>query len=389
MTSVTLDPLEEQLERLVNKQFLKLVTEEQALHRYTAWQLKKTGRPAPITEWMPDFDGFAAEFFADEDEAGPVILQRTDGVFLLYASRVNGLVGRRGAGKTWLAILATKQVLEAGGRVVYYDMEDKRSAWAGRLRQIGCDIDQHVRDRRVLWMKPGALPHDPTPMIEAVGGHFDLVVFDVMNRLISRLGGNVNDGNAETVWLYNNLFDPLADAGSTVLVLDHPNKRGQRSDAELDDLGPAGGVMRMNNAGGHVIAMKVKRSFNRDRIALATEEQRPLVELVCLKDRQGVFAEGDVVGAMRGDMALWGMDLLVAPPGPMATEEDDLAAEVRHLSKRLLAKMRAVGPMTLGQLKEATTPAKRWMVEAAMLGLLDEQRAELGEDGKYRPKEGS
>ena len=85
--------------------------------------------------------------------------------------------------------------------------------------------------------------------IERVG-KFDLAIFDVINRMISRLGGNPDVGNEQVIWLTDNLFDPLAAEGTCVVILDHPNRKGQQKDATVEEMNPGGGAMKMNNASG-------------------------------------------------------------------------------------------------------------------------------------------
>lgn len=340
-----------------------------------------------LASWFPPAD-FAETFTGHEAEDVPVMLSRVDETMLLYQGRVNGIVGRRGVGKTWLALLAVAQVLQAGGRVIYVDMEDRLPAWRERLTTIGCDIDTAVGEGRAVWIKPGNLPEDDDmPALVEYLASFDLVVFDVMNRLIIRKGGNPDAGNEQTAWLYDNLFDPLAGHNTCVLVLDHPNRRGQRRDADLDDLSPGGGAMKMNNASGHVIGMTPLRPFTRS-------QPDGHIRLLSLKDRAGHFGEGDGIGEFRGRIGMagdsLGLELYIDLPEE-AEKEEGLQADMTAVRERIITVLsdppRGLGPTTPGALRKAITEGKRYLFEPALDALVEDGKV-VEDDGRYRLGDG-
>lgn len=282
--------------------------------------------PATLASWFPTED-FEKQWLESVEEPPPSILARTDGVCLFCEGRVNMIVGRKAAGKTWLAMLAALFVLEAGGRVLYHDMEDQLRAFRYRYKTtLGVAIDQYVENGQLKWVKPGDLPTGDMEKLIEYATTFDLVVYDVQNRLITRLGGNPDAGNKEVMWLYDNLFDPIANTGSTVLVLDHPNRRGQRKDATHDDIGPGGGILKQNNLSGVAVSLLVDKPFTRD-------DPNGRVRLVCLKDRTGHFEEEKVIGRMVGSLDLseetggLALQMLVVPPD----EEDEKSEDQRLL----------------------------------------------------------
>ena len=67
----------------------------------------------------------------------PTVGKRTDGIGVLYVGYVHAVASETEAGKTWLALVIARDVLEAGGIVVYLDYEDDESAIVGRLLSMG------------------------------------------------------------------------------------------------------------------------------------------------------------------------------------------------------------------------------------------------------------
>lgn len=335
------------------------------------------GSGGSVSSWIPG-DTFITDFLEGAPEQGPTLLPRTDGQHLLYSGRVNVISGRRGSGKTWLAIHACAATLAAGGRILYYDMEDRMVAWRDRFKAIGVDIDSYVQSGAAVWVKPDDLPVSDIDDVVAYAGQFDLVVFDVLNRLITRLSGTPDNGNNEVLWLYDNLFDPITACDAAVLLLDHPNKRGQRSDTRgVDDLSPGGGAMKMNNASGLALGMIVEQQFSRERLG-------GRVGLICLKDRSGHFEEGAPVGDFVG--ALGVADTLImelsVKPSNKTEPEDQFAVLIAKTKTRILLVL-GDRKMSRGALAPAITGTQRPWFDIALEQLLDEGRIVQNKDGKY------
>ena len=334
----------------------------------------KATQAAATSSWFPPEDD-VERFLNGTPEIGPTLFPRTDGARLLYPGRVNAFVGRRGAGKTWLAIRAAASVLEEGGTVLYCDLEDTQQAWRERFKTIGVDIDTYYEDGRACWVETSGSPLAIKDTWVPYAAGFDLVVFDVTNRLIARIGGNPDSGNAEVLRLYDEFFDPITVNGAAVLLLDHPSKKGQQSEnPSVHDLAPVGGAMKMNNASGLVIGMNPVKPFTR-------EDPEGFAELVCMKDRSGNFEEGAVIGefrSSRGDGHP--MDLDILPPS-----EDTVTAKATPLSdldkaKALILTKLAKEDMTKGALPTSVNVKWRPHIDDALDALLDEQQIAL--DGR-------
>lgn len=68
----------------------------------------------------------------------PSILVRDDQKALFYGGKRNAIFGAYESGKTFVALLSAKEVLE-GGKVVWIDFEDSPRSVASRLLALGID----------------------------------------------------------------------------------------------------------------------------------------------------------------------------------------------------------------------------------------------------------
>lgn len=172
--------------------------------------------PAP-TSWAPValtgvLDGTAVD-------PPPFALRRTDGRALLYAGRVHWLQGEPEAGKGWIALAATAQLLHDGDRCLYVDFEDTPSAVVGRLQALGVPPDLILE--RFAYVRPEA-PLDAAGRrdLEAAG---DGVALAVIDGVTEAMGLDVLDftSNVDIAKWIGALPRPLARAGAAVLVIDH------------------------------------------------------------------------------------------------------------------------------------------------------------------------
>lgn len=277
----------------------------------------------PIGAWRIDTEGYAEWLLSSEPDVEPDVLKRDDGKALFYRGRTNMIVGRRNEGKTMLAEFMLGQSADNGLRVLYLDMESTKGQWLDRLRAMGFSIERHVMEGRAWWYKPPLMiPVTNMPTLVDYLAQWDVVVFDVLNRLITRMNGDPDTGNRHVMWLTDNLFDPLADKGVCVVLLDHPNKRGQRRSADVEDMEPGGGAFKLNNLSGAAIAIRAITKFSRTGSG-------GRIHLFSLKDRGGHWEEGQHVATFTGEQGvvmrdgLEGIGFRVALTEPVAESERD------------------------------------------------------------------
>lgn len=81
------------------------------------------------------------EALAGDDLPPPEVLARTDGKALLYRGRTHAFIGESESCKTWGALLAAAERLQAGEMVLWVDYEDDARGAVTRLRALGVAPD--------------------------------------------------------------------------------------------------------------------------------------------------------------------------------------------------------------------------------------------------------
>jgi hypothetical protein len=85
--------------------------------------------------------------------ADPVLLRREDNIRLLYPTRVHWFQGEPESLKSWVALIAVKEALAAGGRVLYLDFEDDEDGIVERARALSIP-DDVVDSARFVYVRP-------------------------------------------------------------------------------------------------------------------------------------------------------------------------------------------------------------------------------------------
>ena len=147
-------------------------------------------------------------------------------------------------GKTWIAIMTAIQQLRAGGRVVWWDSEDRATTLALRLQLLKNMGSNLIGTPELAWIA-GDIQDRPAALAEALefldGGAIPgLVVIDSATSF-----GCPSDGADVTAWL-NAYINPWWNAGHTVLLLDHVPK--QRKDRPRGGIGSQAKLARVDGA---------------------------------------------------------------------------------------------------------------------------------------------
>lgn len=154
----------------------------------------------------------------------PDFLTRQDGHALLYSGKMHVFQSEPSSGKTWLALAASKEILELGGSVIYADYEDTPKGIIGRLLAVGATPEAvGERFRYVSFEGPfGATERLELDRLLAELNP-DLVVIDGVAEAIARDGYD-EDKNRDVVEWTERLPRPIARTGAAVLMLDHVTK---------------------------------------------------------------------------------------------------------------------------------------------------------------------
>jgi hypothetical protein len=256
-----------------------------------------TPEPPPLAGWEPvDLGGYLDGSYTPPV---PSLLARRDGACLMYPGRVHWLSGEPEAGKTWLVLLACAQVLAAGGRVVYIDLEDGPGGMTSRLLSLGVPATA-MRERFTYLNPPGALSYTARTALEPLVAAGDLLVVDACTESLAAQGLSSKDDVDIAKWL--ELLPRWASRlGPAVAVLDHVVK-----DAESRGRWATGSQHKLSGLDGVAFSLETVHPAGRG-----------------LTGRSRLFVAKDRHGQVRGPMTVptagarhWAGDLVVDSSSP-------------------------------------------------------------------------
>jgi len=190
-----------------------------------------------LENWMRETFGEERDFFPVDldpilagnlEPPSPSFLRRADGCRLLYTGMLHWVASEPEAGKSWLALLAVKELLEARKRVVYFDYEMYPQEIVRRLRSLGLSRGNFAGLEYIR--PPGRMSDEilqfygsSTEGAPALFTNVSLVVFDACTEAMAADGFDPLDNVQVAKWLQR--APRLAQRlGAAVLVLDHVPK---------------------------------------------------------------------------------------------------------------------------------------------------------------------
>lgn len=216
------------------------------------------GAEHPGTSWRPiDLDD-ALTGTLTRPEA--TILRRSDGAGLMYPGRFNMMFGASESAKTWVAMVAEAQVLDAGGRVVHVDLESEQAEYVLRMRLLGATDDQ-LRTQvayvypdealhRIVHGTTGATDRD---LGAAVDPAPTMIVFDAMGEMLNLHGLSFKDN--DDLPKLTRFFRRLAgNTGAAVVAIDHIPKSNETGTA-----GPIGAQAKRSGVTGTSLSCKASQ----------------------------------------------------------------------------------------------------------------------------------
>lgn len=224
----------------------------------------------PHTSWWPRDLGPVLS--GEQTEPPPTVLSRNDGNQLWYAGKINGLIGESESGKTWVALLAVAQELQAGNRVLYLDFEDAAPGIVGRLKALGVagdDLGRHLDYCDPAESLHAAASGDLGELLRS--RTYTLIVVDGFNAAMTLLGLDLMS-NTDVTKFFQLLLRPLAKTGAAVAYVDHIGKN-----AHDDSKGGIGAQAKRAMTTGCVIKVKVGEPFGRGmtgRLAMHVDKDR-------------------------------------------------------------------------------------------------------------------
>lgn len=252
--------------------------------------------PAPAAELGPDGDPWATfgawapadiATYLDPDwrPEPPTILRRTDGRALFYAGNVNWLFGASGEGKTWVALIAVAQELEAGRHVVWVHYEDPLpDKLVHRLVLLGVDPgDIAARFHVVCTSAP--LQREGMPFLRAITAHYAavLVVIDSIGEALGADGIDIKADERFVAWLHATVR-VFAGDGQTLIGIDHLPM------GEPGRLDPVGSFRKKAATTGSMFLATSPKP--------PTQERAGVIKLTTAKDRSGLWTKGETAAVV-------------------------------------------------------------------------------------------
>lgn len=180
------------------------------------------GDAAPASSWRPvDLTAILAGDASGDPE--PTHLARDDGKMLLYAGKINALIGESESGKTWIALAAAAEALSHGQRVAYLDFEDAPAGITGRLLALGATPEQLLKQLDYIAPDEPLTAQAVADLADVLAQAPGLAVLDGVNAAMTMLGLNLTD-NKDVTHFSQLLLRPLKRTGAAVLTVDHVTK---------------------------------------------------------------------------------------------------------------------------------------------------------------------
>jgi hypothetical protein len=203
---------------------------------------------------------------------------------LLYPGRVHSIFGEPGGGKTWIALYAIAERLQADQPVLLIDWEDSPQGTTTRLLQLGCTPDQLTL---LDYRNPISGLWQGWPAIDVDTAAWVLVVIDSTGEAMAAAGIKSNDDTPVAEWMA--LAKRLARTGASVLLLDHVPKNVDNRDMEI-------GSQRKQ-------AAITGASYRCDTVTSPAKGRDGLLKLIVRKDRLGNRSKGSTAAEVHIDEA--------------------------------------------------------------------------------------
>lgn len=226
------------------------------------------------TSWW--FRDLGPVLSGENPEPEPSVLRRSDGQFLFYPGKVNGIIGPSESGKSWLAIEAVAQELEARRPVLYMDFEDTAPGIISRLRSLG--VADELMDPAA-----GLLAYiGPEEALHTVAyaeyadvlrdRAWSLIVLDGVNAAMTQDGLDLLS-NTDATKFFTKVTRPASLTGAAVVTIDHVPK-----DTEKRGKGGIGAQAKRATVTGCAVYVDVIQPFGRGRsgsLSLLVDKDRP------------------------------------------------------------------------------------------------------------------
>ena len=194
-------------------------SKEDVAHSENVAQLLEASSWKPIA--LSDYyDGLFQEVKAN-------ILTRTDGKSLIYAGKVHSIYGESESGKSWVAQIATAEMLRDDKKVIYIDFESDPQDIVKRLKSLG--VSRANLLQYFTYIRPESARSASDPYWEAIlepeSAH--LVIIDGVTESLTMWGGETVDNDSITKWMRQFPRTVASKSGAAVVLIDHITKNSE------------------------------------------------------------------------------------------------------------------------------------------------------------------
>ncbi len=293
----------------------------------------------------------------------PTVGRRSDGQGLFYPGKCHTVVSETEGGKTWFALAACLDEMQAGHHVVYADFEDDEGGMVGRLLTLGAHRDR-IRER-FHYLRPegplgSGIHHDD---LRAVLTEFapTLAVLDGITEAMTLHGLNPLD-NADAATFNRLLPTKIAAAGAAVVSLDHVTK-----DREGRGRYAIGAAHKLNGLTGAQYLLENRTPFGigltgKSTVKIAKDRPGQLRKQA-LPSAGGLFWYGDLVlNSHNEDFT----EVSIEPP-----HERDETWRPSGLMQRISDALASHGPLSQRMLATTVSGRRQSVIDALNFLILD------------------
>jgi hypothetical protein len=191
---------------------------------------RNVAEPEPVDDWhVIDLAPYVAGTIKDSP---PTMLERADGLNLLYTGKLHWISGEPEGLKSWLAQIAVADAIMDGLTSVYIDFEDAPQAVVQRLRSLGATDERILTNLRYYRPDSPMSKKNIAYVIDAAREHSPAIsVMDGVNAAMGASGYNPDKTTEFYEW-WAALGAPLRkETQGPIAAIDHvvknPEARGQ------------------------------------------------------------------------------------------------------------------------------------------------------------------
>jgi hypothetical protein len=155
------------------------------------------------------------------------ILKRSDGNGLIYTGRVHSIYGESESGKSWVAQIASAEMLKSDKKVIYIDFESDPIDIVNRLKALG--VSRANLLQYFTYIRPDGPRDVDDPYWKSIlePDSATLVIIDGVTESLTMWGGESKDNDAITRWMRLFPRTVATASGAAVVLIDHITKNAE------------------------------------------------------------------------------------------------------------------------------------------------------------------